>query len=126
MSALNPSLATKLAKICGLLGSDHDGERSAAAWQATRLLRAQGLSWADVFAPALPPPPRHPVYAGPSYAAPMTRHAAKVRHAQRYPERLTDWEASFLADLGRCRSLSTKQAAALGRIVAKMPPGGVG
>jgi hypothetical protein len=51
-------------------------------------------------------------------------HAAKVRHAQRYPERLTPWEVSFLADLGRCRSLSPKQSAALDRIMAKMPLAG--
>ena len=35
-------------KVAGLLGSDHDGERAAAALKATTMLRAAGRSWADV------------------------------------------------------------------------------
>lgn len=35
-------------KFCGLLGSEHDGERAAAALKATELLRTQGKTWADV------------------------------------------------------------------------------
>jgi hypothetical protein len=124
MSALDPSIATKLAKICSLLGSHHDGERSAAAHAATKLLRAQGLSWEDVFTPALPAPPQWPVHREPTYQASVMSHAAKVRHARRYPERLTNWEVTFLADLGRCRSLSPKQAVALDRIMAKVPLAG--
>jgi hypothetical protein len=88
------------------------------------LLRTQGLRWEDVFTPALPAPPQRPVYRGPAHQAPMMPHAAKVRHALRYPERLTPWEVKFLADLGRYRSLSLKQAAALDRILAKMPLAG--
>ncbi len=35
-------------KIAGLLASEHDGERAAAALKATAMLRAAGRSWADV------------------------------------------------------------------------------
>lgn len=35
-------------KILGLLGSDHDGERSAAALKATAMLKAAGSTWGDV------------------------------------------------------------------------------
>ncbi len=35
-------------KVCGLLSSQHDGERAAAASKATEMLRAAGRSWADV------------------------------------------------------------------------------
>lgn len=42
----------RLRKICGMLGSTHAGERAAAALKATEILRAAGLSWAQVIAPA--------------------------------------------------------------------------
>jgi len=35
-------------KICGLLGSDHVGERSNAANLATEMLRSVGLTWQDI------------------------------------------------------------------------------
>lgn len=36
---------TKLAKVCGMLGSAHAGERAAAALKATALLSEMGLTW---------------------------------------------------------------------------------
>ena len=114
MRGLNPAVATKLAKVCGLLGSDHDGERSTAAWHATKLLQAQGMTWADVFAPALPPPQ-------PTLHAP---HVAAVQWALQFPDRLTAWECRFLADIGRRTRLTTKQAAKLDGIVHKLRGGG--
>jgi hypothetical protein len=39
---------TRFRKILGLLGSAHDGERSAAALKATAMLREGGKTWADV------------------------------------------------------------------------------
>jgi len=38
----------KFRKICGLLGSDQDGERATAARMATDLLKVNGLSWKAV------------------------------------------------------------------------------
>lgn len=38
----------RLHKLCGMLGSDHDGEVLAAARMATRWLRERGWTWADV------------------------------------------------------------------------------
>ncbi len=109
---LDPSVATKLAKICGLLGSAHDGERSAAAYQATRLLQAHGYSWQDVFAVAPAPALSQPA-----------AHAPQVAEAQwalQFHERLTDRERKFLADIGRCRRISAKQAAWLADIVREL------
>jgi hypothetical protein len=40
--------ATRLAKLCGMFGSDHDGERAAAAAKADQLVRERGLRWHDV------------------------------------------------------------------------------
>ena len=113
IGGLDPSVVARLSKIAGLLGSDHDGERSTAAWHATKLLQAHGLCWADVFAPALPPPQ-------PSLRAP---HVAVAQWALQFHNRLTPWERKFLADIGRCHRISAKQAAALDGIVAKLRMG---
>jgi hypothetical protein len=51
---LDPVSADKLTKILGLLGSNHAGEREAAAQAADRLVRGLGLTWSEVIAP--PPP----------------------------------------------------------------------
>ena len=40
--------------LAGLLGSDHDGERRAAACRATALIRDAGLTWAEVIRAAGP------------------------------------------------------------------------
>jgi len=56
---LEPATAARLAKILGLLGSDHDGERAAAGLKADQLLRESGLTWRDIIAPPIvPDPPR--------------------------------------------------------------------
>ena len=45
--------ASRLAKLCGLFGSDHDGERASAAAKADALIRERGLTWRDVI--VIPP-----------------------------------------------------------------------
>ena len=114
MPHLPPAAAAKFAKVCGLLGSDHDGERSTAAYQATKILRANGMTWADIVAPARPaaPPPRSPNYGPP--------HAAAATAALRCADRLTPWELRFLQDILRRHRLTAKQAAALGEIIQKL------
>jgi len=39
---------SRLRKVCGLLGSEHEGERAAAAKKATEILKAGRMTWADV------------------------------------------------------------------------------
>ena len=41
----------KFMKVCGLLGSDQDGQILAAAYQANKMLRAAGLVWQEVLEP---------------------------------------------------------------------------
>jgi hypothetical protein len=49
MSALlDPKVVDRLAKLCGMFGSHHDGERAAAAAMADELVRKAGLTWYDV------------------------------------------------------------------------------
>jgi hypothetical protein len=55
-AALDQPTAKRLAKLLGMCGSAHDGERAAAAAKADRLVRKLGLTWHDVIvAPALVP-----------------------------------------------------------------------
>lgn len=35
-------------KVLGMLGSNHDGERAAAALKASEMLKAAGKSWGEV------------------------------------------------------------------------------
>ena len=59
MATLNPQAANRLSKILGLLGSEHSGERDAAAQAAHKIVRGAGLTWADIIhAPRNSDPPR--------------------------------------------------------------------
>jgi len=48
IGATNDTLAKRLARILGMLGSDHDGEILAAARAATALVTRSGLTWSAV------------------------------------------------------------------------------
>lgn len=110
-AALQPKLAERLSRICGMLGSDFDGERAAAGAAATRLLRDAGLSWDDLLRPcaAREAPPR------------PTGHRARAVQAMARGALLTEWERGFLESLARqVRPLSPRQAAVLRRIEEAM------
>ena len=47
-SRLSAADRTKLAKILGMLGSAHEGERAAAAALASKMLADAGLTWFDL------------------------------------------------------------------------------
>jgi hypothetical protein len=49
--------AQKLAKIAGMFGSSHPGERAAAALKADQLVRACGETWTSIIADRQLPPP---------------------------------------------------------------------
>jgi hypothetical protein len=117
---LPPADRDKLAKLLGMLGSDHPGERDNAAVAADRLVRQRGLTWPDVLQPQIveswtqppqppPPPPDEPV---------GWRQIA--RQCLLYPQSMNDWERHFLIDLSRRRSLSPKQMACLQRIADRV------
>src|SRR4051812_30976692 len=117
MAALDPRAVERLAKLLGLLGSNHDGEGLAAARQAQELLRARGLSWADVLLRTVPgSDPRSRPAPG---CCPPSCGAAQWALA--HADRLTPREAEFLRDIvGRSRQLTPKQAAWLDRIVRRL------
>ena len=111
MTALpSPALADKLAKIAGMFGSTHDGERAAAAALADRLVRSAGLSWGDVIrAPALPPRPLIGTAGCIDLAA-----AIAGFHT------LTLWEQRFVVSLRGRPSMSNRQREVLRGIAAKV------
>ena len=50
-----PDTVDRLAKLCGMLGSAHDGERAAAAMKATAMLQSLGMTWRELVEAAAMP-----------------------------------------------------------------------
>ncbi len=99
MTMLPQSSRTQLAKLLGLLGSDHAGERDAAGLAAHRLLQRHGLTWAQ----ALAPPP---------VVKKLPEHGTwrkTVADCLARPGSLRPWEAGFLRDLPGFTRLGAKQ-----------------
>lgn len=145
MNSLSPALATKIGKLVGRLGSDHDGEVVATGRAIARVLKGEGHDLHDLaeHIEAQPLPPRI-VYRGRPAEEPAgpgsygdwrdvyRRHADwarnpqldRVRHVLRAAAgHLTGWEAQFLRSIeGRLASglaLSSKQASVLDGIEVK-------
>jgi hypothetical protein len=49
---MTPADRQHLARILGMLGSDHAGERAAAGMQAEAFRKKHGLSWEEMLSPA--------------------------------------------------------------------------
>ena len=94
---LPPPDRAKLAKLLGMLGSDHAGERDAAGLAAHRLLQRRGLTWPAVLTP---PRAREPLQAKwrQTCAACLERRGS-----------LRPWEIGFLTDLPNFPRVSSKQ-----------------
>jgi hypothetical protein len=102
MTVLDPNTADRLVKLCGMFGSDHDGERASAAALADKLVRAQGLTWSEVIAP-------------------MPRSIEEqIDFVLSHEEVLSDWEWGFLKGIKGRQFLTEKQLAKLGNIVARV------
>src|SRR5215469_3041966 len=105
--ALPPRDAHKLAKLCGVFGSDHAGERANAAAAADRLVQEYGLTW--------------PIVLGVEKVTPAEiSDYDRVAYLRAHAHLLTDWERQFVASivgyLSRGRGLSARQKAVLDRI----------
>ena len=101
----------RLVRICGMLGSAHDGERAAAALLADRFVRDAGLTWEDVIRPAAPPASAEP--------APRDLHDLIARCLAR-AEAFPLWERDFLCSLARFRRLSVRQRRVLARLAQRL------
>ena len=113
MNALAPSDRVHLAKLLGMLGSDHLGERDNAARAAHRLVQQRGITWFDVVThpPVDVDPDTDPV------GGDWRRTAAAC---SRYQHLLNRWEAEFLGGVSRFPRLSRKQHANLVKIVVRL------
>jgi hypothetical protein len=75
----------RLARILGLLGSDHMGERAAAGLAAHKLVQACGLTWWQLLAPRSAAPPDA---AGDPLQEPLNAAASRMRQLRGENERL--------------------------------------
>lgn len=94
----------RLAKLLGLLGSDHPREVVAAAWQAERIRREAGTTWYEIIGAR-----------GEGGDAHQT-----VRWCREHEHLLTAREQAFLASLAGLRTLSPRQIEIVEQIAAKV------
>lgn len=112
----------RLARILGLCGSAHAGERAAAALKAHEFIRSRGWTWPDVLNPPparvhrQEPPPAPEPQAAPTRMSP----AAAVWCLKNGRHLLTEWERAFLVSLASFPRLSGKQRRRLKQIVLKI------
>jgi hypothetical protein len=115
MATINPQAADRLAKICGMLGSDHEGERAAAGAKAHELIRSLGLTWHDIIAPIVPAPPR--IRSWRSTESDWQKMAAFC-HARWH--RLSDRDREFVRSMLNWREPSERQKDWLASIYARL------
>jgi hypothetical protein len=101
---LDDAVVERLARICGMFGSDHDGERASAAAMADKILRQHGVTWPQILIPH-----RSTIEELISFALDAGRAGI-----------LNTWEEAFLRGTKGRRSLTEKQLAKLHAIVAKV------
>ena len=113
MSALAASDRERLARLLGMLGSDHAGERDNAARAAHRLVQQHGITWFDVIIA--------PVNLRLSTDDPLARFTtcAEACTFALAPPMLTQWEFDFLRNVASFSKLSPKQLDTLRRLVTR-------
>lgn len=87
---MQSSDTAKLARVLGLLGSEHAGERAAAALAAHRLVKRLGLSWQEILAQKCEAarPSSHPRKATPTAHDSLGAIGSRLRQAQRENDEL--------------------------------------
>ena len=100
---LDPDAADKLARICGLFGSDHDGERATAAAMADKLLRQRGLTWRAIIV-----------------TTPTTTVEDMIATALSRHDQLTAWEWGFVRGIRGRQHLTEKQITKLRDIAERV------
>jgi hypothetical protein len=111
----------RLARVCGLLGSAHDGEALNAARAADRLLKECGVSWLDALAAGVPAATVGPHRSKPAsgrYEPPLADWPSMARDILRSAF-ASEWERDFttnLLDRWQGRTLTRRQASTLSEI----------
>jgi hypothetical protein len=113
---MDPQIAGRLAKLCGMFGPHHVGERAAAALKADKLMREHGLTWRNVIHRPIEQPARA------QEREDVSDIESDIRFAMAHLDCLNDWECAFIEDMDRqyWRILSPKQIAKIRVIVEKI------
>ena len=121
MAPIPPAVVNRLAKVAGLLGSSHDGERSAAAYRATEILREHGLTWRElVELAAKGAAPAEPIMIE-REATDLPVPWRKAAHACLHTVwALSAWERRFVQQIVSRPQISAKQRAILAKLYAKV------
>ena len=112
---------TRLARLLGMMGSQHDGEALNAARLADKLVREQGITWFNVIGTAPPraspdpPPPPRPSDDDLLMQFEIAYGACEFVLAS--TPMLTEWERDFVLRLPGFTKLSHKQLDVLRRLV---------
>jgi hypothetical protein len=106
----------RLAKLLGMLGSDHAGERDAAGLAAHRLVKASGVTWSSIV--CIP----QDAYRRQETSAHDWRSLAMA--CTRFPLLWDKWESEFVYGLPRFPRLSIKQGQKLTAIVTRLQAAG--
>lgn len=122
LAKLPPAVARQLAKVAGMMGSEHDGEALNAARAAGRILADHGVTWAEALTPAAPvTAPRAPWRPVP--VPPTTAFVRKVLACRDHPALFNQREREFLRDMDAAassgRQPSAGQSAWLDRLHAR-------
>jgi hypothetical protein len=111
---LNVDTRLCLARLLGMMGSDHDGEALNAARMADRLVRKHGVTWLEVITtPVLPP------LSTADPLAQFTSCAEACRFTLARAPTLTQWECKFPRNVAGFSKLSLKQLDTLRRLVTR-------
>jgi hypothetical protein len=101
-------LRRKLALICGMLGSHHDGERAAAASKAHDIVQELGVTWEQILVL-------------PEGKAEMAEVRRLARTLLKQPDLFSDFEIKFLKNLKHyTQPLSQKQRDLLAQLVERL------
>jgi hypothetical protein len=124
MGAVRPIQAKdmeRLSRVCGMLGSDYEGERANAAAAATRILRGAGWCWSDVIERAMRSEQQTAGdRARRSSEPPRLAPHLLARWALDSAVSWTRWETEFLLNLAtRPGRLSPRQAEVLRRLAER-------
>ena len=126
MKHLTKQEAERLVRICGMLGSNHIGERASAATMADELVRKAGLTWSDVISNSTSSSSSS--WNTPSRARPCPQNDCSDLSVEELIDLavrayddvwMSPWERKFVMGVCGCRSLTDKQLAKLRSIVVK-------
>jgi hypothetical protein len=105
--SLDTDTAQRLARICGMFGSAHVGERANAAAMADKILHDLGVTWSDIIIP--------------SDVAPARDWRVMAQYCNRFLRSLGDCEAAFVECMLEWRGVpSDKQQKWLSDIYARL------